>query len=392
MFARMKSFINIKTAPGILLLLAAVIAMVMENSSFSGLYSAIKDTPVKFQIGDFFKIDKSALLWINDGLMAIFFLLIGLEVKRELIEGHLSRLDRIALPAFAALGGIIVPACLYAYLNWGSAATIDGWAIPAATDIAFALGIVMMFGDRIPASLKVCLVAIAIIDDLAAIIIIALFYTANISIFSLALSIGGLVVAFLCNRLQVKNLGIYIMLGLFIWACVLKSGVHATLAGVALGLIIPMKGKSAGAPSPLKKMENALHPWTAFLILPIFAFVNSGVSLAGLSFSTFANPITLGIMCGLFFGKQIGVMAFTRGAYMLKLCRLPKDVTWGQYYGMALLTGVGFTMSLFIGTLAFTGMDNLSAVRFGVLSGSILSAISGSIVLYMTTGEKDSAP
>lgn len=373
-----------KTAPGILLCLAALLALIFANTSLNSQYELFKSIPVVFQAGSFV-IDKPLLLWINDGLMAIFFLLIGLEIKRELVEGHLSSRDKAILPAIAAIGGLAVPALVYAYLNWNDAIAINGWAIPAATDIAFALGIIMILGNRIPTSLKVCLVAIAIIDDLAAVIIIALFYTAEISMQSLLLAGLGLAIAGFMNWRKVTNLGPYVIVGLFIWACVLKSGVHATLAGVALGLLIPLKTKNDDGKAPLKVMEHALHPWVAFGVIPIFAFANAGVSFKGITLETFMQPITLGIMLGLFLGKQVGVMALTWIACSLKICRLPEGVTWAQYYGMALLTGIGFTMSLFIGTLAFTDVDMATPVRLGVLAGSVLSAITGITVLLLTT-------
>ncbi len=376
-----------KTAPGILLCLSALAALVFANTPLQELYAGFKNIPVVFQAGTFI-IDKPLLLWINDGLMAIFFLLIGLEIKRELLEGHLSSRDKAILPAIAAIGGLAVPALIYAYLNWNDAIAINGWAIPAATDIAFALGILMILGDRVPAALKVCLVAIAIIDDLAAVIIIALFYTAEISMQSLLLAGIGLSIAALMNWRKVTNLGPYVIVGLFIWACVLKSGVHATLAGVALGLLIPLKAKNEDGKAPLKIMEHALHPWVAFGVIPVFAFANAGISFAGITMETFLQPVTLGIMLGLFLGKQIGVMAITWLACTLKICRLPEDVTWPQYYGMALLTGIGFTMSLFIGTLAFTDVEMATPVRLGVLSGSFLSAVAGITILLLTTKKK----
>lgn len=380
-------YFNPKTAPGILLCFSALIAMLLENSFLSDYYALFKNTPVILQFGAFI-IDKPLLLWINDGLMAIFFLLIGLEIKRELIEGHLSQKSQIVLPVVAAIGGLIAPALIYAYINIDNPDMLQGWAIPAATDIAFALGILMIMGDRIPSALKVTLVAIAILDDLAAIIIIALFYTAETSLISLALAGIGLFVVYIMNRKGVTKLGPYSMVGLFVWACVLKSGVHATLAGVALGLLIPLKTKNQSGKQPLKVMEYALHPWVSYMVIPIFAFSNAGVSLTGLTLSTFMQPITLGIMLGLFFGKQIGVMGMTFIAKIFGFCKLPKDVTWLQYYGMALLTGIGFTMSLFIGTLAFTDIEYAVAVRLGVLSGSLLSGIAGIIVLYFSTQKK----
>lgn len=373
-----------KKAPGVLLCLSTLAALIFANTSLQSIYNDFKDIPFVLQAGNF-SIDKSLLLWINDGLMAIFFLLVGLEIKRELIEGHLSSREKAILPAIAAFGGLAVPALIYAYLNWNHPVAINGWAIPAATDIAFALGVMMLLGDRIPTALKVCLVAIAIIDDLAAVIIIALFYTAEISMHSLLLAAIGLAIAAIMNLRKVTNLGPYVLVGIFIWVCVLKSGIHATLAGVALGLLIPLKIKNAGGNPPLKVMEHALHPWVAFGVIPIFAFTNAGVSLAGITIDSFLQPVTLGIMLGLFIGKQIGVMAFTYLACSIKLCRLPEGVTWPQYYGMALLTGVGFTMSLFIGTLAFSDLSMTTPVRLGVLSGSLLSAVSGILVLLLTT-------
>lgn len=383
----MSKFINIfasKTAPGVLLCVAAAIALIAANSGLSQHYALFKSIPVIFQAGDFI-IDKPLLLWINDGLMAIFFLLVGLEIKRELLEGHLSSREKAMLPAIAALGGLAVPAFIYAFINWHDPVGLRGWAIPAATDIAFALGVILMLGNRIPVALKVCLVAIAIIDDLLAVIIIALFYTADISVQSLVLAGIGLALAALMNRCKVTRLGPYVVIGLFIWACVLQSGVHATLAGVALGLLIPLRIQNADGKSPLKIMEHALHPWVAFLVVPLFAFANAGISFKGVTLETFAQPITLGIMLGLFLGKQIGVMAITALACGLKICRLPENVTWLQFYGMALLTGIGFTMSLFIGTLAFTDVSFATPVRLGVISGSMLSAIAGVTVLLLTT-------
>jgi Na+:H+ antiporter, NhaA family len=380
-----------KTAPGIVLCLSALAAVICANTPLRGLYDGFQNIPVVFQVSDFI-IDKPLLLWINDGLMAIFFLLVGLEIKRELMAGHLSSRDKAILPAIAALGGLSVPALIYAYINWDDTIAISGWAIPAATDIAFALGVLLMLGSRVPTSLKVCLVAIAIIDDLAAVVIIAFFYTDDISIQSLTLAAIGLAIAGFMNWRRVTNLGPYVVVGLFIWACVLKSGVHATLAGVALGFLIPLNAIDEDGRSPLKVMEHSLHPWVAFGVLPIFAFANAGISFVGITAETFLQPITLGIMLGLFFGKQIGVMTITWLACTLKISRLPDHVTWPQYYGMALLTGIGFTMSLFIGTLAFTDPSLATPVRLGVLSGSILSAIAGVIVLLLTTGKEAPAP
>jgi len=378
----LKKFIESKTAPGVILCLSAVLALIFANSPLNHFYEGFKNLPVLLQVGSF-SIDKPLLLWINDGLMAIFFLLIGLEIKRELIEGHLSDYRQALLPAIAALGGLVVPALIYSYFNWGDPIAIQGWAIPSATDIAFALGVLLMLGDRVPASLKICLVAVAIIDDLAAVIIIALFYTADISLISLSLSFIGLSIALLLNLKGVTKIGPYVLLGIFVWACVLKSGVHATLAGVALGLIIPLRVENSKGESPLKVMEHSLHSFVAFVVLPVFAFANAGLSFSGVTIEKLLNPVTIGIALGLFVGKQAGVMIATFIGYRLSLCRLPEGVTWTQFYGMALLTGIGFTMSLFIGTLAFTDIEMATPVRLGVLIGSILSALAGVAVLLI---------
>ena len=278
-----------------------------------------------------------------------------------------------------------MPALIYAAFNMGNPDTISGWAIPAATDIAFALGVLTLLGNRVPNALKVCLVAIAIIDDLAAIIIIALFYTDDTSLYALSLAGAGLAFAFALNRLGVTRLGPYAMVGLFIWACVLKSGVHATLAGVALGLIIPLRVQNEHGLSPLKVMEHALHPWVVFAVIPLFAFVNAGLSFKGITLDTFMDPITVGIILGLFVGKQLGVFVFTYLARLVGICKLPNGVTWLHFYGLSLLTGIGFTMSLFIGTLAFNHVENITAVRLGVLTGSLLSAVVGIAILLLAS-------
>lgn len=384
MMSVLKRFFQSSTTPGILLFLAAVLAIVIENSPFQFLYEHFKSLPIVLQIGDF-KINKPFLLWINDGLMTIFFLLVGLEIKRELLQGHLSSVNQALLPAIAAMGGMMAPALIYASLNWHDPITIRGWAIPTATDIAFALGVMMALGDRIPAGLRICLVAIAVIDDLLAIIVIAIFYTADISIYLLLMALAGLAFAIVLNRTGVTKLSPYIVIGLFVWACVLKSGVHATLAGVTLGLIIPLRAANDEGEPPLAALEEILHPWVSFGVLPLFAFANAGVSFAGISFHTFIEPVTLGILLGLFFGKQIGIMTVTWLACTLRICKLPEGANWPQYYGMALVTGIGFTMSLFIGTLAFTDVYYAASVRLGVLTASMLSAICGAAILLLTT-------
>lgn len=382
----LREFFRLEAAGGILLGAAAIIALFVENSPLAVFYDALLTTPMAVQIGAFL-IHKPLLLWINDGLMAVFFLLIGLEIKREILEGQLSTKEQITLPAVAALGGLALPALIYSYMNWTDPEALRGWAIPAATDIAFALGVMTLLGKRVPETLKICLVAIAIIDDLAAIVIIALFYTDNLSLFALVSGIIAVAGLAILNRRGVTNLTPYIVLGIILWACVLKSGVHATLAGVVMALFIPLKKKDVDGKIPLKRMEHSLHPWVAYAILPIFAFANAGVPLTGLSWDMLMQPITLGIAAGLFFGKQIGVMLLTFISVSLKICVLPRGVTWAQYYGMALLTGIGFTMSLFIGTLAFEDVEHQNAVRLGVIIGSVLCGVLGYLMLRFTSNQ-----
>ncbi|MGB0934666.1 MAG: Na+/H+ antiporter NhaA [Alphaproteobacteria bacterium] len=382
-----REFLKLEASAGILLAFAAVLALIFENSSLQWLYESFLTIPVVVKISEF-SIDKPLLLWINDGLMALFFFLIGLEIKREVIEGQLSSREKVLLPAFAALGGLIVPALIYAYINYDSPENLRGWAIPAATDIAFALCIVMLLGKRVPESLKVCLVAIAILDDLAAILIIALFYTAKLSIFSLVISTIALVILFILNKKGVYRKAPYIVTGFFFWACILKSGVHATLAGVVLAMFIPISADNPRKKSPLKQLEHDLHPWVAYGVLPIFAFANAGVSFSGLTLDMFLQPITLGILLGLFLGKQIGIVGFTVIGKKLGICVVPEDISWKQYYGMALVCGIGFTMSLFIGTLAFNDVETQRAVRLGVLSGSFLSGLVGYLMLRACSKHK----
>ena len=383
-----RKFFRLEAAAGILLGLTAILAIIIENSVFRNFYDYLLSAPVVVQIGNF-AIDKPLLLWINDGLMAIFFLLVGLEIKREIVEGQLSSKEQVILPVIAAFGGLAIPALIYAYFNWGDAQAIKGWAIPAATDIAFALGVITLLGKRVPETLKICLVAIAIIDDLAAIVIIALFYTSNLSLISLFLSFISIMALWIMNKRGITRISPYIVVGIFLWVCVLKSGVHATLAGVVIALFIPLRAKNKLGGSPARSLEHGLHPWVAYGILPIFAFTNAGVSLQGLSLELLLHPITLGITLGLFFGKQIGIMLATAISVALNLCKLPKGVSWQQYYAMSLVTGIGFTMSLFIGTLAFDNVENQTYVRLGVISGSLLSGISGYILLRITCKKKN---
>ncbi len=372
-----RKFLKLESASGIILIGAATLALVLDNSPLGWLYDSLLAVPLEIRIANF-EIAKPLLLWINDGLMAVFFLLIGLEIKREILEGELSSRDQALLPAFAAVGGMAVPAGIFVALNWNSPGTMDGWAIPAATDIAFALGVLAILGRRVPLTLKIFLTAVAILDDLAAIVIIALFYTENLSLVSLSLAAVLSIGLFILNRLRVQSYTPYIILGSLLWACVLKSGVHATLAGVVVALAIPLK---VGSKSPLKDMEHGLHPWVAFMVMPIFAFANAGVPLAGLSFSDLLQPLPLGIALGLLVGKQVGVFAFTFIPVKLGWAKRPSGTTWAHLYGASLLAGIGFTMSLFIGTLAFSTAEHAVGVRIGVLSGSIVSGVLGYAVL-----------
>ena len=380
----LRKFFQLKTAAGILLLLAAIAAIVVENSFLSDSYSKLLHSSISLKISNF-TIDKDLHHWINDGLMAIFFLLVGLEIKRELIQGHLSTRQQFSLPAVAAIGGITDPAIIYISLNFGNDVTTNGWAIPTATDIAFALGVVTLLGDRVPISLKVTLVAIAIIDDLMAIIIIATFYTSDLSIYYLLLAAVATFILFLLNNRQINKLFPYIIVGILLWMFVLKSGIHASLAGVLLAQFIPLNSKDNSSHSPLQNLEHSIAPWVNFIILPIFAFANAGVSFSGMKLNLLWDPVTLGIILGLFFGKQIGVMLFTYVGSLLKVCKLPSDISWAQYYGLSLVTGIGFTMSLFIGSLAFTDPEYQTSVRLGVLIASLLAGILGYLTLRITT-------
>jgi Na+:H+ antiporter, NhaA family len=378
----LREFLRLESAGGILLLIAAALALILDNSPAAHIYERVLEFKTGVGIGEF-NIEKTLLHWINDGLMAVFFFLVGLEIKREVLEGELSSARQVALPGLCAFGGIAAPALVYLLVNWSSPGTRQGWAIPAATDIAFAMGVIGLLGRRIPEGLKVFLLALAIIDDLGAIVIIALFYTADLSLISLSLAGVGILGLVLLNRLGVLRLAPYLLLGILIWICVLKSGVHATLAGVAVAFAIPLR--AANAESPLKRCERVLHPWVTFGIMPIFAFANAGVSLSSVGWETLLHPLTVGIAGGLFIGKQAGVMTVAALGVTLGLLRLPEGTTWGQMYGTATLTGIGFTMSFFIGALAVSGPDAEAELRIGVLTGSILSAVWGFAVLYIAT-------
>ena len=378
-------FFQLEAASGLLLIAAAVLALIINNSPLSYLYSGLLDVPVAVQVGAL-NIAKPLLLWINDGLMALFFLLIGLEVKREVVDGHLSKPSQVILPATAAVGGMVVPALIYWFINRDNPAAVAGWAIPTATDIAFALGVLALLGKRVPVSLKLFLMTLAIIDDLGAIIVIALFYSGTLSSVSLMLAAACLVVLIAMNRLGVVKLGPYMIVGLILWVCVLKSGVHATLAGVALALCIPLRTRNAET-SPLLSLEHALHPWVAYAILPLFAFANAGVSLAGMTVESFTHPVPMGIAGGLLLGKTVGVFGLTWVAVKLRLAALPAGAGWGQILGVAILCGIGFTMSLFVGSLAFApgSSDYAGMDRMGILTGSFFAAVIGYAVTAMAS-------
>jgi NhaA family Na+:H+ antiporter len=378
------AFFRHEAGSGLVLLAATVAALVCDNSPASRLYQVFLETPVAVRVGAL-AIDKPLLLWINDGLMAIFFFLVGLEIKRELLRGELSTFGQAALPGVAAAGGMAAPALIYVVVNRDNPAALAGWAIPSATDIAFAVGVLALLGPRVPNALKLFLLALAILDDLGAIVIIALFYTEQLSWLSLALAGAGIVVLGALNARGVVRLAPYLLAGTFIWVCVLKSGVHATLAGVVVAFAIPLRGRGAGEPSLLEQLEEGLHPWVAFGVLPLFAFANAGVSLAGLSPAKLAEPVTLGIVLGLVLGKPIGILGATWLAVVSGLAPKPAGANWGQLVGVGMLGGIGFTMSLFIGTLAFSQATMAAEVRLGVLAGSLLSATAGLIVLLASS-------
>jgi NhaA family Na+:H+ antiporter len=380
----------LEAASGLLLIAAAVLALIINNSPLSWLYNGLLDTPVVAQVGAL-KIAKPLLLWINDGLMALFFLLIGLEVKREVLDGQLARPSQIVLPGAAAIGGMVVPALIYWFLNRDNPAALSGWAIPTATDIAFALGVLALLGKRVPVSLKLFLMTLAIIDDLGAIIIIAIFYSGALSTVSLALAAACIAALIGMNRLGVAKLGPYMIIGLILWVCVLKSGVHATLAGVTLAFCIPLRTKNA-EPSPLLTLEHALHPWVAYGILPLFAFANAGLSLSGVTVDSFTHDVPMGIAVGLLLGKTVGVFGLTWLAVKIGIAALPQGANWGQILGVAILCGIGFTMSLFVGSLAFEpGVSDYAGMdRMGILTGSILAALIGYAVTAMASRKHES--
>ena len=382
-----KWFFKLEAASGLVLLFAAIIALFVSNSELASIYYDILNSYFALGFGEF-KLKLSILHWINDVLMAIFFFLVSLEIKREFIQGELSNPKQASLPIIAAIGGMLVPALIYVAINYGNSETLKGWAIPSATDIAFSLGVLSLLGKRVPISLKVFLTALAIIDDLGAIVIIAFFYSGKIQAMYLILMLVSIIILIIFNRLNIRSFIPYLIVGIFLWDFTHSSGIHATIAGVLLALTIPHKDKkneSSHKNSMLIKLEHAISPYVAFGIMPIFAFANAGVSLEGLSIATLMNPVPLGILCGLFFGKQFGVFIFSYVSIKLKFAEMPNDSDWLKLYGVGVLTGIGFTMSLFVGNLAFVETTQyLSGVKIGVLLGSLASTLFGYMLILLS--------
>lgn len=380
MTAIIRKFLRLEAAGGLLLIIAAIVALIMANSPAQGLYQQFLDIPISVKISSL-ELDKPLILWVNDFLMAIFFLVVGLEVKRELLQGSLAGKDKAIFPAIAALGGMLAPALIYLLFNGADEVTRQGWAIPAATDIAFALGVMALLGRRVPTELKVFLLALAIIDDLGVIVIIAFFYTSSLSL--VALGLAALCVALLVfmNWRRVENTAAYLVIGLILWVCILKSGVHATLAGVIVGFLIPLRGTNNTKPS--EELEHVLHPWVAYMILPIFAFANSGVQLNGVTFDGLISTLPLGIAAGLLFGKPLGIFLFSWISVKLGFAKLPESINLKQVFAVSVLCGIGFTMSIFITGLAFDGLDDSYSTysRLGILIGSTLAAFLGYFLL-----------
>ncbi len=377
------SFFKLEAASGIVLLFAAVIALIISNSELSNLYFSTLERYLFIGINNF-GLKLSVLHWINDALMAIFFFFVTLEIKREFLQGELSNIKQALLPIIAAVGGMVVPALIYVFINLGDGETLKGWAIPSATDIAFSLGVLSLLGKRVPLSLKVFLTALAIIDDLGAIVIIALFYSGDLSIKYLSLMLLAFIILLVINKFNVKKFLPYLIVGIFLWDFTHNSGIHATIAGVLLAMTIPHRKKDKDF-SLLIKVEHAISPYVAFGIMPIFAFANAGVSLEGLSFSSLLDKVPLGIVLGLFVGKQLGVFVFSFISIKLKIAQMPSNTSWYNFYGVGVLTGIGFTMSLFVGNLAFTeSMQYMDGVKIGVLTGSLLSTLFGYFLILLT--------
>lgn len=385
-FAKVAYFIQMESFAGLLLILMSILALVIANSRWYDNYQSILDFSLSIGYAPF-HLSKPLILWINDGLMAVFFLLIGLELKREILEGQLSSVSQVVLPGLAALGGVLFPALIYYVLNRHHELSLAGWAIPMATDIAFALGVLTLLGKRVPSSLKLFLLALAIFDDLAAILVIALFYTKSLSFWALGMAGITIAILMILNRLQVTKLFVYIMLGLILWYFVLKSGIHATIAGVLLAVFIPLNVTKHKQTSPLKYLEKKLHTWVTFIILPVFAFANAGVNFNGIDFTQLLNPVSLGVALGLFFGKQIGVFLFSYLTIKLRFAKMPHGANWQQLYGVSIICGIGFTMSLFICSLAFEHAPAIynTEGRIGVMLGTLLSALIGYGVMLFAT-------
>mgnify|MGYP001487460001 FL=1 len=378
-----KWFFKLEAASGIILLISAIFALLVSNSSYSSLYFNTLDKYLFIGINDF-GLKLSVLHWINDALMAIFFFFVTLEIKREFLQGELSNIKQALLPIIAAVGGMLVPAFIYVFVNLGNAETLNGWAIPSATDIAFSLGVLSLLGKRVPLSLKVFLTALAIIDDLGAIVIIAVFYSGDLSIKYLSLMLVAFIILLIVNKFNIKKFLPYLIIGIFLWDFTHNSGIHATIAGVLLAMTIPHRKKERDF-SLLIKIEHAISPYVAFLIMPLFAFANAGVSLEGLSFSSLLDKVPLGIVLGLFVGKQLGVFIFSYISIKLKVAQMPSNTSWYNFYGVGVLTGIGFTMSLFVGNLAFAeSMQYMDGVKIGVLTGSLLSTLFGYFLILLT--------
>jgi NhaA family Na+:H+ antiporter len=378
----LQEFLRLETSGGYVLMAATAAAMIVANSPLASKYHSLLHHPLTIGLHRF-AITRNSVHWIDDGLMVLFFFVIGLELKRELIEGHLSSLRRASLPAFAAAGGMLGPALIYIALNRHDHLAMHGWAIPTATDIAFALGVLSLLGKQVPPALKALLLSIAIFDDLGAIVVIALFYSAQLLLLPLIIAGVLIIVLFVLNRLGVIRPAVYFTVAFFLWLAVLKSGVHATLAGVIVAMFIPLR--TADGESPAQELEQSLHPWVAFGVLPVFAFANAGVTLSGISLAEFAHTVPVGIMFGLFMGKQIGIFVMCWLPVKLRLAARPEGASWRQIYGVAIICGIGFTMSLFIAALAFaeSGADYHGAERLGILMGSLVSGLTGYFVLRM---------
>lgn len=388
----LRSLFSKQSIGGTVLVIASIIALLLANSPYQQFYSYLIDTQLAVSLNGA-SLSKPLLLWVNDGLMALFFLLVGLELKREFLVGELKEFEHVMLPGLGALGGMVVPALIYFALNHDNASGLQGWAIPVATDIAFALGVLSLLGDRVPLALKVFLASLAIFDDIGAVIIIAVFYTSDISLVALAISGCCIAALFACNRFGVPYRRVYLIIGLVMWVALLKSGVHATLAGVLLAMFVPIAVPGKEKRSPLRNLEHDLMPIVTFVILPIFAFCNAGVSLAGVGIAQLTHPVTLGIALGLALGKPIGVFAFCWVGVRFGFAKLPESIDWGKLFGVALLCGIGFTMSLFIGSLAFgeTGVNQVFDERLGIMLGSFVSGVIGFFVIRRYCPAKNQA-